>query len=174
MRRYFLLVLIAASLTCAIPRDATAAMENQLSVGLGMRTWVHAQAGLGRYAISGSSVMPPDSLWFDIPVMYRFSAGGFFAFGIGGMATIIKTADKMGGGAHLVGTIRGNVVPGLIYIDFDLVLGFPILFGWTPALGISVPVSPEINLVVENQFPMAWLGSFLVFWEPSIGVEFAF
>lgn len=70
-----------------------------------------------------------------------------------------------------MGDFRYYLIPDWLYLNANLLIGFPLLLALLPSLGAAVPLGGETSIFLENQFIAAFVGGIYGFWQVVLGVE---
>ncbi|MBI5486703.1 MAG: hypothetical protein HY905_05180 [Deltaproteobacteria bacterium] len=143
---------------------------NQISVGAGAFVCAFGATQWG----SGSTCINGDFLILSFPVMYRYRINDYLAAG-GGLMIHVFNIPEFGvlAGAEGVGSFRAYAVPDWLYFEANILFGFPVLFAVMPVVGVAVPLG-SVSIFFENQVPLFFFGGVTGWWQPVLGVEFAF
>ncbi|MBI5498883.1 MAG: hypothetical protein HY907_01460 [Deltaproteobacteria bacterium] len=143
---------------------------HQLSVGVGAFVCAFGATQWG----SGSACISDEFLMLSFPVIYRYRINDYLAAG-GGLMIHVFNIPEFGflAGAEGVGSFRAYAVPDWLYFEANILFGFPVLFAFMPSVGVSIPLGP-LSIFFENQVPLFFFGGVTGWWQPVLGVEFAF
>jgi hypothetical protein len=148
--------------------------SNLISAGLGVP--ICGFGGIVDVA-GGSGCIDNTFLWFNIPVVYRYRFHEYMAAGGGLMVNVFAGGNIGAVGVELLGSFRFYALPDWIYIDANVLFGFPWI-SFMPSVGVQVPLG-HVNIFFENQIWLSYIYAagytlFFGFWQPVLGVEFAF
>jgi hypothetical protein len=155
------------------PEMDTGRPAHQLSVGVGVPLVLFGAFDFGDASASGGYWVSDEFLWVNIPIVYRYRINDYLAAGGGLMFNIFAVGGYGAVGAELFGSFRGYAIPDWLYFEANILLGFPLVFSFMPSVGVAIPLG-GVSIFFENQIPLFFFGGVFGFWQPTIGVEFAF
>ena len=147
---------------------------HQLQAGIGVPICYFA--GVDSFG-TASSCVNDEFLLLNIPIVYRYRINDWMAAGGGLMLNIFALGSVGAFGIELVGSFRFYALPDWVYIDANILLGFPWVT-FMPSIGVAIPLGP-VSIFLENQIWLSYLyalgsSAFFGWWQPTIGVEFFF
>ena len=156
------------------PETESGRPVHQLSAGIGVPLVVFGAFDFGDEGSgSGAAWVSDEFLWVNIPIVYRYRINEYLAAGGGLMFNIFAVGGYGAVGAELMGSFRAYAIPDWLYFEANILLGFPLIFSFMPSVGVAIPLGP-VSIFFENQVPLLFFGGVFGFWQPVIGVEFAF
>jgi len=145
--------------------------KNQIMAGLGLMVAGFVSGdGFG----GGGSMLGDGLAWINIPITYHRRLNDVVAVGGGLMIHILAGFGIVPVMGSLMGGVRFYTLKDFLWFDLNLLLGFPVLLGFAPAIGHNFPVSDKVQIYVKNEFIMAFPGMFVGVWQPSVGVDVRF
>ncbi|MBN1770639.1 MAG: hypothetical protein JXB32_05210 [Deltaproteobacteria bacterium] len=147
--------------------------SHQLSVGVGVPLVLFGAFDFGDTSASGGYWISDEFLWINLPIVYRYRINDYLAAGGGLMFNIFAVGGYGAVGAELMGSFRAYAIPDWLYFEANILLGFPLVFSIMPSVGVAIPLG-SVSIFLENQIPLFFFGGVFGFWQPTIGVEFAF
>ena len=151
------------------PPAAYYGSNHQLSLGLGLAIYgfLVGERG-GAFLLAGETVI------LDAVLDYRYRINEWLAAGGGMLLHFLPGADASWIGGAATGGLRAYVYPDIVYVDADLLVGFPIVVGGIFSVGVALPVGRNVSINLENQLVLGWafLPIGVGYWQPVLAVEF--